>query len=72
MQAWRCRRRSCWPRPAAGPAAASEIETVNLMRYIEVLEQCLGRKAQLEMLPMQPGLPERHGPRGGSRAAARL
>jgi UDP-glucuronate 4-epimerase len=28
---------------------------VNLMRYIEVLEQCLGRKAQLEMLPMQPG-----------------
>ena len=28
---------------------------VNLMRYIEVLEECLGRKAQLEMLPMQPG-----------------
>lgn len=28
---------------------------VQLMRYIEVLEQCLGRKAQLEMLPMQPG-----------------
>ncbi len=28
---------------------------VNLMRYIEVLEQCLGRKALLEMLPMQPG-----------------
>ena len=28
---------------------------VQLMRYIEVLEQCLGRKAMLEMLPMQPG-----------------
>jgi UDP-glucuronate 4-epimerase len=28
---------------------------VKLMRYIEVLEQCLGRKAQLELLPMQPG-----------------
>jgi UDP-glucuronate 4-epimerase len=28
---------------------------VSLMRYIEVLEQCLGRKALLEMLPMQPG-----------------
>src|SRR5512145_1679290 len=28
---------------------------VQLMRYIEVLERSLGRKAQLEMLPMQPG-----------------
>ena len=28
---------------------------VQLMRYIEVLERCLGRKAQIEMLPMQPG-----------------
>lgn len=28
---------------------------VALMRYIEVLEQCLGRKAKLELLPMQPG-----------------
>jgi UDP-glucuronate 4-epimerase len=28
---------------------------VKLMRYIEVLEQCLGRKAKLELLPMQPG-----------------
>jgi len=26
-----------------------------LMRYIEVLEQCLGRKAKLDLLPMQPG-----------------
>ena len=30
-------------------------QPVDLMRYIEVLEQCLGRKAKLEMLPMQPG-----------------
>lgn len=28
---------------------------VQLMRYIEVLEQCLGRKAMLELLPMQQG-----------------
>jgi UDP-glucuronate 4-epimerase len=28
---------------------------VPLMRYIEVLEQCLGRKAKLELLPMQAG-----------------
>jgi len=28
---------------------------VELMRYIEVLENKLGRKAQLNLLPMQPG-----------------
>jgi len=28
---------------------------VQLMRYIEVLEQCLGRKAILDLLPMQAG-----------------
>jgi UDP-glucuronate 4-epimerase len=28
---------------------------VELMRYIEVLEQCLGKKARLDLLPMQPG-----------------
>ncbi len=28
---------------------------VQLMRYIEVLEQCLGRKARYELLPMQAG-----------------
>ncbi len=28
---------------------------VKLMRYIEVLERCLGKKAKLELLPMQPG-----------------
>jgi len=28
---------------------------VKLTRYIEVLEQCLGRKAILDLMPMQPG-----------------
>jgi len=28
---------------------------VELMRYIEVLEECLGRKAKMEMLPLQAG-----------------
>jgi UDP-glucuronate 4-epimerase len=28
---------------------------VELLRYIEVLEECLGRKAQMNMLPLQPG-----------------
>ena len=28
---------------------------VKLMRYIELLEECLGRKALLDLLPMQPG-----------------
>jgi UDP-glucuronate 4-epimerase len=28
---------------------------VDLMRYIEVLEECLGKKAEKNMLPMQPG-----------------
>ncbi len=28
---------------------------VELMRYIEVLESCLGRKAKLNLLPLQPG-----------------
>jgi UDP-glucuronate 4-epimerase len=28
---------------------------IELLRYIEVLEQCLGRKAQMNMLPLQPG-----------------
>jgi UDP-glucuronate 4-epimerase len=30
-------------------------ETVELLRYIEVLEQCLGKKAQMKLLPLQPG-----------------
>ena len=28
---------------------------VELLHYIEVLEQCLGRKASMELLPLQPG-----------------
>lgn len=28
---------------------------VELLRYIEVLEQCLGRKAVMQLLPLQPG-----------------
>ena len=30
-------------------------QPVKLMRYIEVLEQCLGKKAKLDLLPMQAG-----------------
>jgi UDP-glucuronate 4-epimerase len=30
-------------------------QSVELMRYIQVLEQCLGKKAQLDLLPMQAG-----------------
>ena len=30
-------------------------QPVELMRYIEVLEECLGHKAVMEMLPLQPG-----------------
>jgi len=30
-------------------------QPVKLMRYIEVLERCLGKKAKLELLPMQAG-----------------
>jgi len=30
-------------------------QPVELLRYIEVLEQCLGRKAAMEMLPLQAG-----------------
>lgn len=30
-------------------------QSVELMRYIEVLEECLGKKARLDLLPMQPG-----------------
>jgi UDP-glucuronate 4-epimerase len=28
---------------------------IDLLRYIEVLEECLGRKVEKTMLPMQPG-----------------
>jgi len=30
-------------------------QPVQLMRYIEVIEQCLGRRAQMNLLPLQPG-----------------
>ena len=30
-------------------------QPVELMHYIEVLEKCLGRKADKNMLPLQPG-----------------
>ena len=30
-------------------------QPVKLMRYIEVLEECLGKKAELNLLPLQPG-----------------
>ena len=30
-------------------------QPVELMRYIEILEDCLGRKAEKNLLPMQPG-----------------
>ena len=30
-------------------------QPVELLRYIEVLEQCIGRKAQMELLPLQAG-----------------
>lgn len=30
-------------------------EPVELMRYIEVLEDCLGKKAEKNLLPLQPG-----------------
>jgi UDP-glucuronate 4-epimerase len=30
-------------------------QPIELMRYIEVLENCLGRKAEKNLLPMQPG-----------------
>lgn len=29
--------------------------TVELLRYIEILEDCLGKKAEMNMLPLQPG-----------------
>jgi UDP-glucuronate 4-epimerase len=49
------------PDPATSGVAPYRIynigneQPVELLRYIEVLEQCLGRKAQMEMLPLQAG-----------------
>jgi UDP-glucuronate 4-epimerase len=47
--------------PSQSPVAPYRIfnigneESVELMRYIEVLEKELGKKAKMEMLPLQPG-----------------
>ena len=49
------------PNPATSGVAPYRIynigneQPVELLRYIEVLEQCLGRKAVMEMLPLQAG-----------------
>lgn len=53
-----------WKAAAPDPATSSaphriynigNSRPVDLMRYVEVLERCLGRKAEIRMLPMQPG-----------------
>jgi UDP-glucuronate 4-epimerase len=53
-----------WDSAAPDPASSSapykiynigNQRPVALLRYIEVLEQCLGRRAQKNLLPMQPG-----------------
>ena len=53
-----------WDAKKADPATSSapykvfnigNNEPQNLMRYIEVLENCLGKEAQKEFMPMQPG-----------------
>jgi UDP-glucuronate 4-epimerase len=53
-----------WDSRAPDPATSSapfrlynigNHQPVQLMRYIEVLEECLGRKAQMNFLPLQPG-----------------
>jgi len=49
------------PDPATSGVAPYRIynigneQPVELLRYIEVLEDCLGRKAQMQMLPLQAG-----------------
>ncbi len=48
------------PDPATSPAPyriynIGNNRPIELIRYIEVLERCLGRKAQMELLPMQDG-----------------
>ena len=53
-----------WDSAAPDPATSSapfrlynigNHQPVQLMRYIEVIEACLGRKAQMNFLPLQPG-----------------
>ncbi len=49
------------PDPASSGVAPYRIynigneQPVQLLRYIEVLEECLGKKAQMQMLPLQAG-----------------
>ncbi|MBE0627401.1 MAG: NAD-dependent epimerase [Burkholderiales bacterium] len=48
------------PRPSSSDAPyriynIGNSQPVKLMRYIEVLEQCLGKKARLDLLPLQAG-----------------
>jgi UDP-glucuronate 4-epimerase len=48
------------PNPGTGSAPyrlynIGNQQPVELLRYIEVLEQCLGRKAEMNLLPLQPG-----------------
>jgi UDP-glucuronate 4-epimerase len=48
------------PRPSSSDAPyriynIGNNQPVKLMRYIEVLEQCLGQKAKLDLLPLQAG-----------------
>ncbi len=53
-----------WDGKAPDPATSSapwriynigNSQPVELMRYIEVLEECIGRKVEKKLLPMQPG-----------------
>jgi UDP-glucuronate 4-epimerase len=51
---------SAAPNPGSGSAPyrlynIGNQRPVELLRYIEVLEQCLGRKAEMNLLPLQPG-----------------
>lgn len=52
------------PASSAAPYRVYNIgnhQPVQLLRYIEVLEDCLGRKAERRLLPMQPGdVPDTH------------
>ncbi len=54
------------PDPATSPAPyrlynIGNGNAVNLMRYIELIERCLGKKAKKNLLPMQPGdVPDTH------------
>jgi len=52
------------PASSAAPYRVYNIgnhQPVQLLHYIEVLEECLGRKAERRLLPMQPGdVPDTH------------